>query len=321
MSAGGPAFFPAYRPRPSALHAARAGVSAACCAALGLVFLLFEHPLVLAGGIAAVALAGARARVGFEMRRAAGLGMTIALLIAAINPLVSNGGQTLLVRGWAVLGHRFDITLEAVVYGAVAGLRVLGLVLVCALFSAVVDPDRLVRALRRVSYRSALTIALAMRLVPLLARDASRRSEGARCRTRPARRTALARAALAGSLERAVEVAAALEVRGYASARRGGRVRGRPGGAPARRARRRPLSRHDLSVGLAAAALAVVAVAAKAAGLGPFSAYPELEAPLDGAELALAAGIGALAAAPLAGHRARLGVRRTAAATGEVARA
>ena len=45
-------------------------------------------------------------------------------------------------------------------------------------------------------------------------------SDAARCRPQPPGRLAVARAALAGALDRAVDVAAALEVRGYS---RGGR--------------------------------------------------------------------------------------------------
>ena len=91
------------------------------------------------------------------------------------------------------------------------------------LFSACVDPDELLRAFRRVSYRSALTASLATRLVPVLARDALRMSDAARCRPEPPGRLAVARAALSGALDRAVDVAAALEVRGYSA----------PGGRPA----------------------------------------------------------------------------------------
>ena len=308
---GDAAYFPTFRPRASLLHAAAAPFAAAYCAALALLFVLFEHPLVLAAGVLAVALAALGAGVGRELRAAARLGVVIALLVAVINPLVSSQGETLLVRGWAVLGHRFDITLEAVVYGGVAGVRLLGLVLACALFSLVVDPDRLLRALRRISYRSALTVALATRLVPLLARDAGRRGEAARCRARPASRTALARAALAGSLERAVEVAAALEARGYAGARASGR-------GLCRSSQRR--SRHDVRVALAAAALVAAAVAAKVAGLASFSAYPRLELALGGGEVALAAVVVALACAPFAGARARLGVGRSPSARSQVAR-
>ena len=209
----------AYRPRASALHAARAGASSGFCLALGLVALLYDNPIVLGGTLAAVLAVGVAAGVGRELRRAALLALGLALLVAAINPLVSSEGLTVLVRGGTFLGRRWDITLEAVAYGAVAALRVVVLVLACALFSAVVDPDELLRLLRRISYRSALTAALATRLVPVLARDGARMGEAARCRPNPPGRAAVIRSALAGSLERSVDLAAALEVRGYGGAR------------------------------------------------------------------------------------------------------
>ena len=83
-----------------------------------------------------------------------------------------------------------DVTLEAVVFGALAGLRVVVVVLAFALYSAVVDPDRVLRALRRVAPRSALTASLATRMVPLLARDAERMREayGLRADAAPRRR-------------------------------------------------------------------------------------------------------------------------------------
>ena len=118
-------------------------------------------------------------------------------------------------------------------YGGLTGLRVVVIVVALGLLSAAVDPDELLRVFRRVSYRSALTASLANRLVPVLARDATRMSDAARCRPRPPGRLAVVRAALAGALDRSVDVAAALEVRGYAL-----------GGRPPRR--RRPWSRHDL---------------------------------------------------------------------------
>jgi energy-coupling factor transport system permease protein len=165
------------------------------------------------------------------------------------------------------------------------------------LLSAAVDPDELLRVFRRVSYRSALTASLATRLVPVLARDASRMSDAARCRPSPPGRLAVARAALSGALERAVDVAAALEVRGYASA---GRIR----------SARAPWSRQDLRVAGAALLVAATAIAARAAGVGDVQAYPRLELALGPAEAALAALLLAAAALPFAGRAARLGVAR-----------
>lgn len=296
---------PVYGRRPSALHAARAGVSAAYCAALAVVAAVYEHPLVLASVLLAVVAAGAAAGVAGELRRAAKLGVPLALLVVAINPIVSQRGETLLLRGWELLGRRFDVTLEAVAYGGVAALRVLALFMVFALFSACVDPDELMRLFRRVSYRSALTAALATRLAPVLARDAARMGDAARCRALPAGRGAVARAALANALDRAVDVAAALEVRGYARAQRGSRRRAGPSGTG-----QSAWSRHDLRVAAAALALAALGIAPALAGIGAFEAYPVVSAPLGPTEAALAALVPLVAVAPLAGAGARLGVAR-----------
>ncbi len=82
---------------------------------------------------------------------------------------------------------QIDVTVEATVYGGVLGLRALGVIGCGALYSVAVDPDELLRAFRRVSFRSALTAALATRMMPVLARDARRlprRSAAARASPR-----------------------------------------------------------------------------------------------------------------------------------------
>ncbi len=265
---------PVYQPRASALHSARASVAASFCCAFALVGALYPQPVILAAALAAVVLAGAAAGVAREVWRSLRLSLPLAILIALINPIVYQGGDTLLVRGGVVLGRRVDVTLESLVAGGVAGLRVVAVIVPLGLLSAAVDPDELLRLFRRLSYRSALTASLATRLVPVLARDASRMNDAARCRPVPPGRLAVARAALSGALERAVDVAAALEVRGYASA---GRVR----------TARRRWSRHDLRVGGAAAAVAVGALVAKIAGVGAMEFYPRLEMPIGPPEIAL----------------------------------
>jgi energy-coupling factor transport system permease protein len=234
--------------------------------------------------------------VGCEVGNALRWSLFFALLIVIVNPLVYAGGDTLLVRGDAVLGHRFDITLEALVQGVLAGLRIVVIVGAFGLFTAAVDPDALLRLFRRVSYRSALTASLTTRLVPVLARDATRRGDAARCRPEPPGRLASVRLALAGSLDRAVDVAAALEVRGYALA-----------GKPARDPRAR-WSRHDVRVALATALMVSVAVGARVAGVGEVEIYPRIDLAAGPGELALAVALPLIALLPFAGRGARLGV-------------
>jgi energy-coupling factor transport system permease protein len=286
---------PVYRSRPSALHASRAGAGAALCGALALTGALYLHPLVLSAALAAIVLAGALAGVGREIARSLRFALPFAVLIAVINPLVYPEGDTLLIRGGEVLGRQIDITLEATAAGILNGLRVVVIVTAFGLMSAAVDPDELLRMFRRVSYRSALTATLATRLVPVLARDATRMSDAARCRPRPPGRLAVARAALAGALDRAVDVAAALEVRGYAL---GGRTAGRA----------RPWSRHDWRVAGAALVIAALSVAGAALGVGSVEPYPSLQVQTGGIEVMLSGVVLLSALAPFAGRAARMGV-------------
>ena len=280
-----------YRRRPSALHAARAAVGAAYCAALALAALVADNPVLLGAVLVALAAAGLAAGVGRELLGAARIGVPLALLIAVINPLVTRDGLTVIARlGEVPVLGQLDVTLEATVYGTVLGLRALILVECFALYSAAVDPDEVLRLFRRVSYRSALTATLATRMVPVLARDARRLSDAQRCRPgRPAPRLAIARAVASGALDRAVDVAATLELRGYGSGRRPPRVR-------------RPWSRHDLAFAAAAVAIAVVAVVA-ATGPVDFHAYPRLRPGALGEAGALGAALVAAALLPFADRR------------------
>lgn len=281
-----------YRRRASPLHAARAAVASVWCVSASVVALSFEHPVVLLALLATVLAAGALAGVGREVRRGVLFALPFAVLIALINPLVVRDGVTLLLRGGQVpvLGN-LDVTLEATAMGGILGLRALIVVACFVLHSAAVDPDELLRSFRRLSFRSALTAALATRMLPVLARDARRMAEAQRCRPGPPpSRVALLRAVTTGALDRAVDVAATLEVRGYGSARRFSGAH-------------RPWSRHDLGFAASALAMAAVAVWAHLAGLTAFDAYPRLRAPLDAGVALVCAALAVVALAPSADRR------------------
>ena len=97
-------------------------------------------------------------------------------------------------------------------------LRIVVALVVFAVWSACVDPDRVLRAIRPLAARSALTATLISRLVPLAAADGARMAEAGRLRgpaAAPLGRAALARRLIAGSLDRSVDIAATLELRGY----------------------------------------------------------------------------------------------------------
>jgi energy-coupling factor transport system permease protein len=280
------------RRRSSPLRAARASAGCALCGALALAALLYDHPVVLAAVAGAALAAGALAGAGRELLRALQLALPFALVIAVLNPLITHNGLTVIARlGTLPALGRIDVTLEALAYGGVLGLRALALILCCALYAAAVDPDEVLRMFRRVSFRSALTATLATRMVPVLQRDGRRMAEAQRCRPGPPpSRLALVRAVAAGALDRAVDVAAALEVRGYGAARRPPRV-------PVR------WSRHDRAFFAAAAAIAALTIGGRVTHAAPFAAYPTLHGAWGAGPWTLATAVLLCALAPFADRR------------------
>lgn len=281
-----------YRRRVSPLHTAGAGAGCAYCLALAVAALMVSDPPVLGAVALAVLAAGVAAGVGRPLARALLWSLPVAAAIAVINALINRNGLTVIIRlgNLPALGQT-DVTLEATVYGLVLGLRAVTLILCGTLYSAAVDPDQVLRLFRRVSFRSALSATLATRMVPILVRDGRRLADAQRCRPgSPPSRAALMRAACSGMLDRALDVAAALEVRGYGTARR----------PPAYRS---PRSRHDATFLVAAVAVAGLAVAARVAGLAPLQAYPALRMGTGADAWLMGAAILVAALAPFAERR------------------
>lgn len=270
----------AYTPRRGPLQAASPAAAVAYLAALAAVAFLYSSPLVLAAVGVAAGLAGVLAGARGAVRAAIELGLLIALPIVVVNALVVDRGETILLRlgEWPLFG-RVDVTAEAIADGAVFGLRALVVMIAFAVYSACVDPDRVLRALRRPARRSALTATLISRLVPVAAADSARLRDAGRLRgpgAAPLGRAALVRRLMAGSLDRAVDAAATLELRGYSLARpdaaRGG-VLGR--------------SRFDRRFYLTAAVVLGAAIVGKVIGIDGFDAYPTVEVGLSPATVAL----------------------------------
>ncbi|HRV59859.1 MAG TPA: CbiQ family ECF transporter T component, partial [Solirubrobacterales bacterium] len=173
----------AYVPRRETLQSASLAPVALYLGAYLLVCFFSSDPLVLVAATAGAALAGygcgAGRAVGFSLR----LGGFLALTMIIVNALVTNRGATVLARlgDWPILGQ-VEITAEAIAAGAVIGLRVIGTMVVIGVWSACVDPDRILQAVHGVARRSALTATLISRLVPLAATDYARIGEAAELR-------------------------------------------------------------------------------------------------------------------------------------------
>jgi energy-coupling factor transport system permease protein len=285
----------AYSPGRSPLHRARPGAAIAYLGALALVGFIYSSPLVLITAGLATALAGYAAGAGRAVRASLRLALPLLIFMVLVNALVTHRGDTVLLRGWEVpvLGNT-DITLESLAAGATIGLRVVAVVLAFAVYSACVDPDRVLRVIRPLARRSAMTAGLVTRMVPLAAADGARLKEAAALRgpgAEPVGRAALARRLVESSLDRAVDVAATLELRGHSLG-----IRPRPG---------RQRSREDAPLIVAGAAIALAAVAARIAGAGGFETYPRIEMSVGAVTLALCVVVLVLAAAPFVLRRWR----------------
>jgi energy-coupling factor transport system permease protein len=285
-----------YRRIPSPLHATRAGVGAGWALALIAATVLLYHPLALLALLVGVLGAALGAGVGHLLGRALRMALIVGLPIVVVNVLVSRQGLTVLAR-LGDLGPfgQGDLTLEAVVYGGVIALKLALLILITTLASVAIDPDELLRLWRRLSFRSALTASLATRMLPVLAADARRLSEAQRTRPGGAPGGARARAALlgaviGGSLDRAMDVAATLEVRGFATARRAPRIV-------------RAWSRHDVAFAASALGILGLAVFGRLGGVASFDAYPVVHMPVGPATFLLSAALIAAALLPLSDRR------------------
>jgi energy-coupling factor transport system permease protein len=284
----------AYAHRPGPLGDGGALAASAFLGSLAVAALVASSPLMIAAAGAGVAIcglaSGAGRALGLAARWSAGLG----LLLVLVNGIASQRGDTVIVNGIHPPPFgTFDVTAEALAAGAVQALRLGVVISAFAVHAATVNPDRVLRLLRPIASRSALTATLIARLVPVAVADYVRLAEAVALRgpaAAPAGRAALVRRLVAGSLDRAIDVAATLELRGYGS------------GAP-RSARGAPRSRHDAGLWVAGAALLGVAIAAEAAGFASFDAYPRLSVAAGPAALAAAAAIPALASVPFLADR------------------
>jgi energy-coupling factor transport system permease protein len=288
----------AYSPRPGPLQAASPGAAVAYLGALAAVAFLYSSPVVLVAVLVATALAGWLAGAGRAVRSALKLGLLVAMPIVVVNALVVSRGETVWARlgEWPLFGQ-VNVTAEAIADGCVFGLRAVVVMIAFAVYSACVDPDRVLRALRPIAGRSALTATLISRLVPVAAADASRLRDAGRLRgpaAAPLGRSALVRRLLAGSLDRAVDVAATLELRGYGLDAPWADCAGCP---DCRR------SRFDTRFYAIGTVVLSAAIGGKLLGADAFSAYPTVDVGVASSTLFLSGLVALAGLGPIARRR------------------
>ena len=228
----------------------RPAAAAALLAALAAAALLAHRTASVAGIAVLLLVVCLRAPAGrrrLYLVGAIGSGLAVVL----VTPFVETIGSHPLWTGPTVpvLGQ-LDVTSEELRNGVFQGLRLTAVALAFAAYALLLDHDRLVQS-AGFARRSVLAIALATRLVPTLERDAAGLVESLRGRgvevSGVRGRARLLSPLLAGSLERALNLAEAMEARGY----------GRPG---ATRALRPGWTRVDRAALVAAGGLVAIGV-------------------------------------------------------------
>jgi len=197
----------------------RPAPAAALFAALGAAALLASHWISVA--TIAVLLLAACLAAPAGRRRFLYLGgaAVTALSVFLVTPFVETiGSHPLWIGPTIPVVGTLDVTREELGNGAVGALRLLGVSLAFAAYALLLDQDGLLRSVRG-GRRSALAVVLATRLVPTLERDASGLIEALRGRGLEVAgvraHAALLSPLLAGSLERASNLAESMEARGY----------------------------------------------------------------------------------------------------------
>ena len=191
---------------------------------LVLAFAMFlSHPAVQLAGLVCAALFALRCTGRGFGRRMAML-LPLMLLAAVVNPLVSHQGVTVLFR----FPSGNACTLESVLYGISAAVRLGTAVLWFMGWNAVMTSDKFVYLFGRILPSLSLTLSMGLRFVPRLLRR-TREVAQAQKLARPAERGWLAGIRRAGrvvsivvtwALENALDTADSMKSRGYGAGRR-----------------------------------------------------------------------------------------------------
>jgi energy-coupling factor transport system permease protein len=200
-----------------------AGPAAALLLAAAATALLADR-IASIGAVAAVLLAVCLRAPARRLRPYLFFGLVSSLGVMLFSPFLALEGGDVLWSGPTVpvLGP-LDVTMEELVIAAENALRLAGVTLAFTAYALLLDHDQLVSA-ASFARRSSLAVALATRLVPTLERDATGLVEAVRGRGLPVSgvrgHARLLSPLVAGSLERAFNLAEAMEARGFGRAGR-----------------------------------------------------------------------------------------------------
>jgi energy-coupling factor transport system permease protein len=229
---------PVYRYKDTLMHGLHPLAALIAFVSMAAATLVLENPLCTAITGAGVLALIFQADSWGECRILLRTAFLVALMVAVINPLVNGQGEHILVYGPHLpVWEETNITLEALLYGLAGGARLFTVIAVFALASVTLSPDDLLDMLSRLSFRSSLSAALAVRLYPSMVLEAREMRDVQLARGEPLKgggRWSRVRAHMPlwlslfqGSLDRAASIAESMSARGFGAGRRG-RLNGRP---------------------------------------------------------------------------------------------
>lgn len=258
------------------------------------------HPVYRAAvALCALNLIVARGRAGARLRPllltiavAAGIATVVTLLLS------HTGAHTLLTLPPGVPAVGGPITLEALVYGLVAGLGIAAALLAVAPLTLVIETSELVDAVPAALARSGAALGTALNLIPATARSAAEIRDAQRMRGwRPGRVREWPEVAVPvvlTAVENSIALAEAMEARGW-------------GAGPRTHFSARARSRIDLLAGAAALVAAAAFIALRVSGAVPdWYPFPAIHTlPVNPAALlcCLVLAVPSLVPAPAAGAR------------------
>ena len=268
-----------YTDKGTVIHKLNPWCKLAWIASVFILALLFDNPVYLLLLFLSTLPLVLAARIWKEWASLMKLFLLLSLLIIVINALASNRGSHVLYQiPFAIpLVGAPKITLEAILCGAGNSLRLLAIVSAFTMLTFTIHPDDLMLVLMKAKlpYKSVLVTSLSTKFVPALIGDAQciadvQRSRGLEfdkgSRIQKAKNhMAIAMPLLSNSLDRAVQVAEAMESRAFGS------------GKNRTFYKELTMSRLDVVTLAFAFSPAVVGIGMRCLGQGGYEYYPVLQ--------------------------------------------
>jgi len=222
-----------YRDKGSPIHKLNSFSKLAWIGSILVLALLLDNPLFLFFLFLSTLPIVVAARVWREWLSFMKFTVYLCLAIIIINTLVSQHGTHVLAEApfsLPMLGTPV-ITLEAICYGVAMSLRLLAIISAFTVLTLTIHPDDLMLVMIRIKlpYKSVLVTSLSTRFIPTLIDDVERITDVQRSRgleldkgnlvQKIRKRTSIVIALLSNSLDRAIQVAEAMESRAFGTGR------------------------------------------------------------------------------------------------------